>query len=186
MSYEYKRVEPQAGREAPGREGHKQYMTILPSNCAKSLYDHLPFTLRNNIELARISMNKTCCKFKSIPLKLRDNPEIIAIYMSKQMCECRSFTKIPVRTLRKFDFYKRLCKTKIALNAYSELPKKCQKNRNFVLETVKNKRSIKHMPIKYLDDDEIVGYILEQDPTYYKYISTRLQKLKYENPKSNQ
>ena len=42
------------------------------------------------------------------------------------------------------------------------------------------------MPIKYLDDDEIVGYILEQDPTYYKYISTRLQKLKYENPKSNQ
>jgi hypothetical protein len=143
----------------------------------KTIYDHLPYQLRADIPLALIGAKR--CHFRSIPVKLRQNPEIIDIYLRRPSYISTDRTIIPIRTLQRFEFYKKLCRTRLELDAYSKLSKKYQGNRNFVLETVKNERDVPGLPNKYLDDEEIVSHILKLHPNWYEYISIRLQKLKY-------
>jgi hypothetical protein len=142
-----------------------------------TIYDHLPYQLRADITLALIGVQR--CHFKSIQVKLRQNPDIINIYLRRPSYISTNRTIIPSRTLQRFEFYKKLCRTRLELDAYSKLSKKYQENRNFVLETVKNERDVPGLPNKYLDDEEIVSHILKVQPTWYEYISIRLQKLKY-------
>ena len=54
---------------------------FIKYSSVETLYDHLPYQLREDITLAQIGA-KTC-QFKSIPVKLRRNPEIIQIYLSR-------------------------------------------------------------------------------------------------------
>jgi hypothetical protein len=150
-----------------------------------TFYDYLPYSLRADITLAKLGAD--VCNFKSIPIKLRRNEEVINTYLARTVGLQDTISN---KMLRIFDFYKKLCKTQLMTDAYSRLPKKYQKNRNFVLETVRNNRSIIKdkkllIPNKYLDDDEIISYLIKSNPECYKYISTRLQKLKYIAIQSN-
>jgi hypothetical protein len=150
-----------------------------------TLYDYLPYSLRADITLAKLGAD--VCNFKSIPVKLRRNEEVINTYLARTVGLQDTISN---KMLRRFDFYKKLCKTQLMTDAYSRLPKKYQKNRNFVLETVRNNRPIIKdnkllIPNKYLDDDEIISYLIKSNPECYKYISTRLQKLKYIAIQSN-
>jgi hypothetical protein len=92
-----------------------------------TLYDYLPYSLRADITLAKLGAD--VCNFKSIPVKLRRNEEVINTYLARTVGLQDTISN---KMLRRFDFYKKLCKTQLMTDAYSRLPKKYQKNRNFL------------------------------------------------------
>lgn len=148
----------------------KQFQSESMYN-SESMYDYLPYSLRIDMVLLKLSI--PYCKFKSIPRKLRQNHNLIDMYLANSTYH--SNPDLPMHILRRFSIYKKICMSYCKRNnLYRLLSKKQQRNRNFVLETVKNKLQVyvgELLPNKYLDDEEIVQYILKYDNSVYQYIS---------------
>jgi hypothetical protein len=153
-----------------------------------ALYDLLPYSLRCDRTLLELSIGN--CKLESIPRKLKQNYDIIKMYLDNNIHK----HKFPNYLSRKFSIYKLLCsQEKYPGIVFQSLSYKQRRNRNFVLETVKNRLMLYNQDlndqdtktyyhirpiIKYMDDEEIVKYALKTDNKLYQYISVRLQKIK--------